>query len=221
MSTPRLFVTARSARVSVHAQPVAAISVVGGSTQTVDGDVEVASSSNSVEVTVPEGTDVVIGVASGRVECRGPLGAVSVTSTSGHILVESAREVDARTASGRISVECCDEVCRVNAKSGRIEVGTAHTVEATTMSGRIDIESAQHTNTSAVSGSINIGSTGMPDIVAHTSSGTISITVPPGIQPTTRLDSKSGSIRCDCAIGDDGSIVVVTKSGAIRIESRQ
>ena len=220
MTPPRLFVTARSARVSVHAQPVDTISVVGGSSHTVDGDVEVTSASNSVEVTVPEGTDVVIGVASGRVECRGPLGAVSVTSRSGHILVESAREIDARTASGRIAVGCCDELCRVNAKSGSIEVGTAHTVEATTMSGRIDIVSAQRTNTSAVSGKINIGSTGLPDIVARTSSGTISITVPPDVHPATRLDSDSGSIRCDCALGDDGSIVVVTKSGAIRIESR-
>ncbi len=220
MSTQRLFVTARSARVVVRAEPVTAISVQSGKAESVGGDVEVSSASQAVDVTVPEGTDVVIGVASGHVNCFGALGAVSVTSQSGNISVQSAREIDARSASGSIEVGVCDELCRINAKSGRIDVGTAHTVEATTMSGRIDIGGAEHSNTSAVSGRITIGSTGVPDIVARTSSGTVSISVPAGVTPTTRLDSKSGSVRCDCGVGDDGSIVVVTKSGAIKIESR-
>ncbi len=221
MTTQRVTVTSRSARVSVRVGPVDGVSVVGASAREVDGGLEVDVQSRAVEITVPIDTDIAIGVSSGRVDCEGQLGAVSVNSRSGRVVVAEAREVDVRTTSGSVVVGRCHGMCRASVKSGTIHVGDAGTVEASTISGRIEVDAADVIRVNAVSGTIKLGSRGYPDIVVRTVSGSVRITVPSGTAPASRISALVGSIRSDCVAGNDGSIAVSTTSGSIRVAQRR
>ena len=216
----RVLVTSRSARVSIRAVEGAEVSVDDGELCEVDGEFEITTRSKAVSVTVPTGTDVVIGVGSGRVECIGRLGSVSVTSASGSIDVEHGSQVDVRSRSGRVTVNRCDGVCRSRLKSGTFVVGEAGAVDASSVSGRIEIGQTSRAEVNAVSGRIIIAAGEQPELVAHSVSGTVRITVPHGVNPATRITSLRGSATCGYESGTDGSIDVSTRSGTIAVTQR-
>jgi hypothetical protein len=56
------------------------------------------------------------------------------------------------------------------------------------------------------------------DIDAH--SGSVTVTVPPGVRPELDLHTLSGAVRCDCEPGHDGSIRVTARSGRISVRER-
>jgi hypothetical protein len=51
-------------------------------------------------------------------------------------------------------------------------------------------------------------------------SGSVTVTVPKGARPATRLMTLSGQVDCDCPEGDEGDIRVKTLSGGIRVVER-
>ena len=56
------------------------------------------------------------------------------------------------------------------------------------------------------------------EIEAH--SGSVTVTVPPGLRPALDLHTMSGAVRCDCEPGTDGSLRVTARSGRISVHER-
>ena len=140
----QLRIATASGKVTVTAEDRSDVVVERGGTVVTlpDGVVEVKplKASASLDVRCPTACDLVIGTASGRVELRGLLGAVSVTSASGSIRVAEVAEADLRTQSGRVEIEDCRAGCRVATKSGSITVGAAGSADVSTVSGTIRID---------------------------------------------------------------------------------
>lgn len=176
-------VAASSGRVRVIAR---------GDTFLVDGEADVSvdgrratvdAGIGRVTVHVPEGSEVVVGTTSGRVDVEGIAGAVAVTSGSGSVTIHHARSVDARTTSGRVQVDRCDGECRVASASARVTVDRCGTADVSTSSGRIDLRDVDgRVRAHCVSGRITIEMDGAHDADAETVSGQVRITYPPGVQ---------------------------------------
>jgi DUF4097 and DUF4098 domain-containing protein YvlB len=213
----RVTIVARSAKVSVRAAAVSEVSAQGATVTHGPSGLVVGGRSNPVAVTVPEGTDIVIGVSSGSVECTGRLGAVTITASSSRITIEHAASVDARSASGRIEIGQCDGECNALTKSGSIKIGKADTVEVSAVSGKVTVGDVGHARVRCVSGSVKLTTGVSPDVKVRTISGIVEIVVPPGASPRTNLRAKVGRIRCDCEVGDDGVVDVETVSGKITV----
>jgi DUF4097 and DUF4098 domain-containing protein YvlB len=213
----RVTVVARSGSVSVRAAAVQEVSAQGASVSRGPSGLVVGGGSHAVHVVVPEGTDVVVGVASGKVVCEGALGAVTITARSGHVIVEQAASVDARTASGRIDIGRCDGACNTLTKSGVIKIGSAAAVDVSAISGRVTIGAVAHARVKCVSSVVKLTTGPRPDVRVRTISGAVEIAVPRGARPRTNLRAKVGRIRCDCEVGDDGLVDVETVSGRISV----
>jgi len=99
-------------------------------------------------------------------------------------------------------------------------VGRAGDAELVTTSGSVEADSVTGAQVKAGSGSVELGlaQAGAVDVKAH--SGSVTISVPPGLQPATSLRSSSGKVRCDCEEGDDGEIRVRVGSGSISVVER-
>lgn len=174
--------------------------------------------SSSLEIRCPAGSDVVIGTMSGRVELRGTLGAVRVTTVSSDIDVERADALDVRTVSGSIEVGACAGACSVRTKSGKASVGTAGDAFVSTISGSIRLgKAARKVRAQTVSGGVRVGTQSDGDVKVQTLSGTVTVEVPEGVRPETRLASLTGRPRSDCPEGDDCRIAVRSVSGAIEV----
>ncbi len=213
----RVTVVARSAKVSVRAAAVHEVSAQGASVERGPSGLVVGGGAGAVSVVVPEGTDIVVGTASGKVVCEGRLGAVTITARSGHVVVEHAASVDARTASARIDITRCDGDCNALTKSGVIKIGHAGAAEVSAISGRVTIGEASHARVRCVAGTVKLATATNPDVKVRTISGSVEITVPRGATPQTNLRAKLGRIRCDCEVGDDGLVDVETVSGRISV----
>lgn len=149
----------------------------------IDGRRATVETTRRVTVYVPEGTDIVIGSSSGRVDVRGVAGAVAVANESGSITIDEADSVDARTSSGRVKVGCCHGDCRVKSSSGRVTVDHCGDADVSTSSGRIDLRDADGwVRAHCVSGRICIEMDGPYDAEAETVSGRVQITYPAGVQ---------------------------------------
>src|SRR5688572_3532411 len=85
-----LEIATRSGAVVVWARPVERPEVISGPAEIQADGVVRAGFSGRVEIACPEGTDLMIGSSSGRIECHGPVGRVAVTGRSGRISIESA-----------------------------------------------------------------------------------------------------------------------------------
>jgi DUF4097 and DUF4098 domain-containing protein YvlB len=176
--------------------------------------------SGRVKVRCPAGTDVVVGTGSGAVELKGRLGDARVTTGSGTIRVEEVRVIDARTGSGDVEVEECTEQCRLKTGSGTVRVGRAGDADLVTGSGSVEAELVSGARVKTGSGSVELGlaQAGGVDVKAH--SGSVRISVPPGLRPATSLRSSSGKVRCECDEGDEGEIRVKVGSGSIAVVER-
>lgn len=210
-------VAASSARVRV---------VAGGHDFRVDGDAEVRldgrratvdAGAQRITVYVPEGSDVVIGTTSGRVDVEGVAGAVAVTSSSGSVTIDHARSVDARTTSGRVQVGHCDGACRVASDSARVTVDRCGAADVSTSSGRIELRDVEGlARAHCVSGRIRIEMDGAHDADAETVSGRVEITYPPGVQYREAGDGE----RSDPVGGAMCTVRARSVSGRVSVSNR-
>ena len=216
----RLRITTVSGRVTVRAELGSEVVVASGSTTaTPDGDVEIRSRrpSDSVQVTCPEGTDVIIGTRSGNIELQGALGSVGITSVSGAIDVGSVAEADLRTISGSVRLAVCLGQCRVSTKSGRITVGATRDAEISTVSGRVSLDDVSGSvDVRAVSGRAFIGSAARGPVRVSMVSGAVTIRLPHGVRPRVQTSGR-GIVQSAFDPGDDVVISIASVSGRVRL----
>ena len=212
-----LEIATRSGGVYVEARPVARPEVIAGSAVIGPDGVVESTGSDRIEIACPEGTDVVIGASSGRVECRGRLGRVAVTGHSGRISVESAREVEVRSSSGRVTIGSCAGTCRVAVKSGRVRIGSAASIDVTLASGGLDADAVGDALVRAGSGRVNLDLVRAGSVDVSTVSGRVRVSVPPGVAPDLQLVSRSGRVSAEVEDGADGRVVIETSSGSIKV----
>lgn len=217
-----LRVTNRSGKVTVTGEDRADVVVDQGPAPTVGRDevTEVVARSGRMTVRCPAGTDVVVGTGSGRIDLRGRLGDVRATTASGTITVEDVARLDARTKSGSLTVEGCDGDCQLHTESGSVRVGRAGVVEVAVGSGAVEADEIAGGRVRSGSGKVELGLSAAGELEVRAHSGPVTITVPEGMRPMTELESSSGRVRCDCAVGNDGRIKVKTGSGRIVVEPR-
>ena len=67
---------------------------------------------------------------------------------------------------------------------------------------------------------VEVGLVGSGRLDVKALSGSVTVSVPRGARPTTRLKALSGDVRCDCPDGGEGEIKVKTLSGNIRVVER-
>jgi DUF4097 and DUF4098 domain-containing protein YvlB len=179
----------------------------------VDGDAEFDRNGSSLRVEavgdrltvrVPEGTEVVVGTTSARVEVEGEVGGVAITTESGRISVEAAETADARTVNGRVDLGRIAGDCRIRSKSGRITVKSCAAPDVATVTGSIHLDAvAGAARAHCVSGRINIDMASAHDVFAETISGRISISVPRGVRVMRRATTTENSIEpgsYDCVV---------------------
>lgn len=218
-----LRITARSAAVSVTTGEVDAVEIDGRDHSTTSThrrsgvEVHISARSSPVTVRVPEGTDVVLGLASGTVRLEGRYGDVRVTTRSGRVEIDDARSVDVRTASGSVEVGCCEGECRVMSRSGRVHVGTAAELRAATKSGSIRADAVDAVTVHTSSGRLDLGVTGRGDLDLHAMSGAATITVADEARPDLSVRTLSGTVRNECGEGDDFTIAVKTVSCSVSV----
>jgi DUF4097 and DUF4098 domain-containing protein YvlB len=154
----RLTIVARSGAILVRSGPGSNVDAHGASVRREpDGSVRIDSPSRNLEVTCPDGTDVILGTASGKVRMEGRFGDVRVTSASGSVEIEAAATVDVRLRSGSVSVESCTGDCHVVSTSGRIEIDRAGRIDIGGKSGSITVRSAAGGCIRTTSGHIVVG----------------------------------------------------------------
>jgi DUF4097 and DUF4098 domain-containing protein YvlB len=212
-----LEIATQSGAVIVWARPITQPEVLRGSAEIrADGVVRTGVSSR-VEIACPEGTDVIIGSTSGRIECHGPLGRVAITGHSGRISVEQAQSIDVRASSGRVTIGRCAELCRVAATSGGVRIEEAGALDVTITSGRLEAIAVGDAQVHSASGRVVLGLTGAGSVDVRTVSGRVAVTVPPGIEPALHLVSRSGRVRSEVISGTDGRIGIESFSGSIKV----
>ena len=138
-----LEIATRSGAVIVRARPIAQPEVLSGSAEIRADGVVRAGASGRIEIACPEGTDVIIGSSSGRIECHGPLGRVAITGHSGRVSIEEIGEagsIDVTITSGRLEVGAVGDA-QVHSASGRVVLGLARVgeVDVHTLSGRVAV----------------------------------------------------------------------------------
>ena len=173
-----------------------------------------------LSVRCPAGSDVVIGTMSGRVELRGVLGAVRVTTVSSDILVERAESLDLRTVAGNIEVGSCAGACSLRTTSGKASVGSTGDAYVSTISGSIRLDkTSRKVRAQSVSGQVRVVTQNAGDVKVQTLSGSVTVEVPIGVRPETRLKSKTGRPHSECPEGSDCRIAVRSFSGKIEVVS--
>ena len=216
-----LRITTGSGNVTVTGEDREDLAVKDGPKVTsTDEGVTVAKRSGSITVRCPTGTDVFVGTGSGKVSLQGVLGAIRITTGSGDISVVGAASVDARSGSGSIDVGDCAGSCSCRSGSGSLHVQHAGSVELAAASGSVEADDVGAATVRAGSGSVAVGLFEAGAVVVEAHSGSVDVTVPPGVHPATQLRAKSGSVRCECDEGADGSIKVTTHSGSISVTAR-
>lgn len=215
-----LRVSSDSGRVTVVAEDRADVLVSRGVVAVDQADphrVRVAGANGPVEARVPHGTHVVVGAGSGRVQLRGPLGAVSVTADSGRVVIDQADQVDVRVKSGRVEIGRCEGLCRVTSRSGRTRIGSSGPTEVMVDSGAIEaleIRGAAHLRTT--SGRIDVEMAGPFDVDAESVSGRIRVSVPPDEHPEVDLTS-TGRTNVGVEVGTDATIRARSVSGRLEV----
>ncbi|MFP4074376.1 MAG: DUF4097 family beta strand repeat-containing protein, partial [Actinomycetota bacterium] len=100
-----------------------------------------------VVVETPEGSDLLMAVASAQTQAALSLGKVDIKTASGDIEVESAETLNVKTASGDTRVKRVDRSLRFTSASGDLVVeNTVHgSISASTASGDIYIDECEGT----------------------------------------------------------------------------
>lgn len=197
-----------------------------------------------VTVAMPPDLDLVVDGSSGSVVAEGDFGSghVSCDASSGSFrLAGAAENISADLSSGSVVLELTRPArqVRVDTSSGSVRLeGGAHSVKADTSSGSItlaDLEGDAHMDAS--SGSITAGWAAIPagiEVVAGTSSGSVTLTFPAGTVLAGEVSVSSGGIHSDFAgvssdrgrhlelTGEPGAVQLhaETSSGGVRLLQR-
>ncbi len=188
-----------------------------------DGNVYVRAASASITVECPDGTDVVVGAMSGRVDMKGSLGAVSVATMSGRISIEAARAADVRTTSGRVDIGTVDGAVRCSVVSGRVSIKRAGSVDVSVKSGRVDVRDTGDARVHALSGRVEVAAGAGSVVDVRTTSGRVSVTLPQGSNPTTDLSVRRGRIDNSipaAAAASSGRVTVQSIAGRVSLAWR-
>lgn len=222
---PALTVTTGSGQLRVVAEERSDVVVsgdAGAELETVAGRprVKVTGGSGRVEVRCPVGADVLAGSRTGQVELRGYLGEVRATTETGAITVERGTSVDVRAGTGQVVVEACDGACCVQTHTGQVRVGRADAVDIAADTGSVTVGPAREARIRTGSGTLalDLERGGRAEVHSHT--GSVRVTVPPGVHPATSLRTRTGPVRCECETGDDAHIVVTLTTGSIVVSER-
>jgi DUF4097 and DUF4098 domain-containing protein YvlB len=215
----RLTIAARSGSIVVRSGSGSEVEVRGGKMQReADGSARIESRSGNLEVTCPEGSDVILGTSSGKVSLEGRFGDVRITSSSGRVHVEEVRSLDLRLRSGSVDVETCHGKCHIVAVSGRIEVGRAGPVDITGVSGTITAGSVAGGRIRTTSGRVEVGLDRAADLEVRGVSSSVTVDVPRGVRPELRLHAVGGRVKDDVDKGHDCVISVRIVSGSITVQ---
>lgn len=217
----RIVVSKRSGRVRVVAEGNRRL-VTGAPFETdTDGTIRVGgATAGSADIRCPEGSDIVIGFMSGRVELVGHFGDVRISTVSGRISVESARTIDVRTVSGRVEIGAADEDVRVVVASGRVTIGRAGSVDVSVKSGRVQVDDTGDARVHALSGRVDVAAGHGSNVEVRTTCGRIAVTLPRGSTPRARLSARRGRVDNSVPLGEDGSVDVQTVSGRVSLAWR-
>jgi DUF4097 and DUF4098 domain-containing protein YvlB len=139
---------------------------------------------------------------------------------SGSVLVDHVERLDARTGSGSFEIAECAGECRLKTGSGRIKVVQSGEADLASGSGAVEAALVDGAKVKAGSGNVHIGLVGAGHLDVRALSGSVTVSVPRGARPATRMKALSGDVRCECPAGDDGEIKVKTLSGNIRVVER-
>jgi DUF4097 and DUF4098 domain-containing protein YvlB len=183
-----------------------------------DGETTIDADRNAVAVHVPEGTDLVIGTTSARVDVQGRVGDVAIVTVSGRVSVERASSVDARTTSARIEVGHAANACRLRTVSGKITVEGCADADVATDSGKIELDGVRGpVHAHCVTGRIEVGLAAAYDVNAETVTGRIVVAFPKGIRAFR--SSRPGQTMTP---GDGADCTVFARSvkGRVDITSR-
>ena len=216
----RVQISTRSGHIRVLAEAGAELAVEGGVIVNEElGVVDIRRDRGHKEITVicPAGIDVTAGTISGKIHTLGRLGSVRVASVSGKVHVALADRVDARSKSGSITIDEVAHDCRVVVTSAKVHIGKAQRAAIAGVSGVVTMENVEGADVKTVSGKVLISTTGGGDVNVRTVSGLVEVTVPREVQPSTKLKTISGKVRCDCPTGHDGAISVTSVSGTIHV----
>ncbi len=219
----RLRLNTRGGKVTVHCEPRTDLLIERGAHRAEEVAVEgqqltLTSTSASIELRCPEGTDLVLGTLSGSVKVTGRAGAVVASTASGAIEMGDVLSADLRSLSGSVQLGSCAGGCRLHTVSGRAFVARSGTADVGTMSGEIVVGSADGAvKAKTASGHVEIGARGHHDVDVHTISGTVTIRLPGGSRPSTHFKSLSGRLRSDCPEGDDCRVSIRTVSGKAEV----
>ena len=192
----------------------------GDPDQITDGDgLTISSRSGRIDLEVPEGTDLVIGSLSGRVEVKGRAGRVAVTSRSGSVGIDRATDIDVRADRGSVSIGSCAGECRVVTGSGRVTIRSTGTADLSARSGRLVLEKAHGAvRAKTVSGRLTLGLATPGDVTAETVAGHVVVKVPRKIRPTVILRSEWAKVHIGVPEGDDCTIAVESVRGRLSVE---
>ena len=212
-------ISAGNNRVEVVAAAGQVFRLEGQATVEEVGDqVTISRPESKLRVSVPAGTNLVIGTTSGRIEIAGPLGHVAVVTESGKVEVESAESVDIRTRSSRVEVGKVAGVCRIRSTLGKVEVGSCGDADIAGDSGQIELQRvAGSVEAHSVSGRIELSMAAANDITAETVTGRIEVSLPEGIVAYQPSQSELGTLRppgCDCTVvarSTTGKVVVTSR----------
>ena len=198
-------VSSTSYRVHVIAEDRPDVALDGMAEVAVDGPcTTIDSVASTLTVRVPEGTDVVIGSGSGRVDVSGDVGDLAVLTDSGRIKIEQAASVDARTRTARIEIGRSDGECRVRSESGRVEVDACCGADVATNSGRISLRQVDGpVHVHCVSGRVHVEMVAAHDVEAETVSGRVEVSLPSGVKAWESTDATATSVApvgCDCTV---------------------
>jgi DUF4097 and DUF4098 domain-containing protein YvlB len=214
----RLTIAARSGSIRVRSQPGAEVAAPGARLrEEPDGSVRIESASRDLEVTCPDGADVILGTASGKVRLAGRFGDVRVTSASGSVHVDEVASLDVRLRSGSVTVESCAGDCHVVSTSGRIEIDRAGRVEVGGRSGHIIVRAAAGGRIRTTSGHVEVGLDRAADLEVRGVSSAIDIDLPAGVAPDLDLHTRSGRVDARVTQGRDCVISAHTVSGSITV----
>lgn len=162
----------------------------------------------SIEVTVPEGTELKLSSASGDVDVRGAVGDVDISLASGDVHVDGATGgVRVKSASGDIEIGDSPGAVDATTVSGDVRLATAAgAVNVTTASGDVRIAAVDDICAiNSVSGAVTIYRCDATDTMVRTMSGDVVIGLPPRRLIELDFESIAGDIRNQVEPGDGGS----------------
>lgn len=218
---PRVRIASESGRVVVRAERRDDVTVDGDAAVTHAADHVRVDARGAITVRVPEGSDVTIGVRSGRTETRGLLGNVQIVSESGRVEVERADTVDVRTTSSRVDVGEVEGGCCVRTDSGGVEVRSCGTADVSTASGGIQIGEARgEVRAHCVSGRISVGMTRSANVVADTVTGRVDVRFPRGVRVHQIDELPEGTGFLPPAADADCTVLARSISGRVEVSTR-